>query len=98
MLIDETKQLSEQLTGVRLDLARLETKLDAIKDLTKKVEEVDDRAKEALQSTRSAHKRLDSLKADEIKELAENQTWLWRTVMAALIAGLINLLWKGVGS
>lgn len=95
--MDEVKALTEQLTKARLDLARLETKLDAIKDLTKKVEEVDDRAKEALQSTRSAHRRLDDLKAADIKALLENQTWLWRTVIAALIAGLINLLWKGVG-
>lgn len=95
---DDIKTMSEQLTGVRLDLARLETKLDGIKDLNKRVEDVDDKAKEALQSTRSAHKRLDDLKNDDIKVLADNQTWLWRTAMAALIAGVVNLLWKGVGS
>jgi hypothetical protein len=70
---DETKLLTEQITGVRVDLARLETKLDAIKDLNKKVDAVDDLAKEALQSTRSAHKRLDSLKADEIKGLSDRK-------------------------
>ncbi|MEK8132360.1 hypothetical protein WMW72_31125 [Paenibacillus filicis] len=97
MTIDETKKLSEQLTGVRLDLARLETKLDAIKDLNKKVETIEDIAKEALQSTRSAHKRLEDIKNGEIKTLTDNQTWLWRTAIAALIGGLINLLWKGLG-
>ncbi|TDF92155.1 hemolysin XhlA family protein [Paenibacillus piri] len=62
-------------------LTRVETKLDAMVSAR-------DTAYEALQSTKAAHKRLD--------QLEENQTWLWRTTIAALIVGAIGLLWKGL--
>lgn len=63
-------------------LTRVETKLDM--QLNAK-----DIAQEALIGSKSAHHRLDDLQA--------NQTWLWRTVIAALIVGAIGLLWKGAG-
>jgi len=63
-------------------LTRVETKLDLMINAR-------DIANEALQSTKAGHKRLDKLE--------ENQTWLWRTTIAALIIGAIGLLWKGVG-
>lgn len=47
-----------------------------------------DIANEALQSTKSAHHRLDKVES--------NQTWLWRTVVGAVIAGAIALMWKGM--
>lgn len=62
-------------------LTRVETKLDMMTSAR-------DIANEALQSTKAAHKRLD--------QLEENQTWLWRTTVAALIIGAIGLLWKGL--
>ena len=43
-------------------------------------------ATEALQSTKSAHKRLDKVES--------NNTWLWRTVIAALVVGAINILFN----
>ncbi|RKN86733.1 hemolysin XhlA family protein [Paenibacillus ginsengarvi] len=64
-------------------LTRVETKLDMMASAR-------DTANEALQSTRSAHKRLDKIE--------DNQMWLWRTVIAALLVGAINLLWKGIGA
>ncbi|MGF7049174.1 chaperonin cofactor prefoldin [Paenibacillus sp. DS2015] len=62
--MDETTEILQRLT-------RVETKLDAqlyAKDI----------AKEALQSTKSAHRRLD--------EIEDNQKWLWRTIGGAAIA------------
>ncbi|RAV16398.1 hemolysin XhlA family protein [Paenibacillus contaminans] len=63
-------------------LTRMETKSDIMGN----VREV---ANEASQSANSANKRID--------ELADNQRWLWRTVIGALIIGAIGLLlkWKG---
>ncbi|MFD0682363.1 MULTISPECIES: hemolysin XhlA family protein [unclassified Paenibacillus] len=72
---EETGEILQRLT-------RVETKLDLMINAR-------DIANEALQSTKAAHKRLDTLE--------ENQTWLWRTAIAALIVGGIGLLWKGVG-
>ncbi|AFH60620.1 hypothetical protein ACVNS2_08075 [Paenibacillus caseinilyticus] len=60
-MTNDTKALSDQIVNVRLDIRELNTKMDGIKDLTKKVEEVHDTAKEALASTKSAHKRIDEL-------------------------------------
>ncbi|MDF2964246.1 MAG: hypothetical protein K0S39_5981 [Paenibacillus sp.] len=60
-------------------LTRVETKLDVTVSAR-------DITIEALQSAKAAHKRLD--------QLEENQTWLWRTTIAALIVGAIGLFWK----
>ncbi|AJS59193.1 hemolysin XhlA family protein [Paenibacillus sp. IHBB 10380] len=62
--MDETTEILQRLT-------RVETKLDAqlyAKDI----------AQEALQSTKSAHRRLD--------EIEGNQKWLWRTIGGSAIA------------
>lgn len=63
-------------------LVRLETKLDLMGAAK-------DVANEALLSSKSAHHRLTTIE--------DNQKWLWRTVIGALIAGAIALLWKGAG-
>lgn len=73
---------TEVQTEILQRLTRVETKLDM--QLNAK-----DIASEALQSTKAAHHRLDDLQA--------NQTWLWRTVIAALIVGAVGLIWKGIG-
>lgn len=74
---DEKELLIEILQRV----TAVETKVDAMTN-TKDI------AIEALQSTKSAHHRLDRMES--------NQTWLWRTVIGAVIAGAIAFLWKGV--
>lgn len=61
-------------------LTRVETKLDLQLNAR-------DTAIEALASTKSAHMRLDELHA--------NQTWIWRTVIAALIVAVITFVIKG---
>lgn len=74
-------------------VSKLEEKLDDIKDRLIVIETkmamingVEKDSTEALQSTRSAHKRLDKLES--------NNTWLWRTVIAALLVGAINILFN----
>ncbi|WP_284037473.1 hemolysin XhlA family protein [Neobacillus sp. 114] len=73
------------------NVSKLEEKLDDIKDRLIVIETkmamingVEKDSTEALQSTRSAHKRLD--------EMQGNITWLWRTVIAAVLVGAVNLL------
>jgi uncharacterized coiled-coil DUF342 family protein len=108
---NEIKTLSEQLTTVRLDIKELSTKMDGIRDLQRKVEEVHDTSKEALQSTIAAHKRLDELR--EIEDISKqgmqsadmaNQRldkvdkiifWVSTTVIGSLILGLITIIIKG---
>lgn len=73
---------SETQQEILQRLTRVETKLDMMVS----AREI---ANEALQSTKAAHKRLDSIE--------DNQKWLWRTVVAAIIVGAINLLFKMKG-
>ena len=57
--------------------------------LVEKLEKSDDLAREADQRARSAHHRIDEVRADV--------TWAWRTALGALITGAIALIWKAVG-
>lgn len=80
----ETKELRDLLTQVRLDIATMSGKLDKINDMDKELKDVDQRSTEALQSTKAAHKRLDKME--------DGQTWLWRTVVGAAAVGVVNLV------
>lgn len=80
----ELKVLSE----IRERIARVETKIDSMTDVRATADLAKETANVALQSTKSAHHRLD--------QVDSNQTWLWRTVIAALITGAIALFWKGI--
>lgn len=77
MSSEETRVLAE----IRERVVRLETKIDAMTDVRVTAEEAKETAHEALQSTRSAHLR--------INEIADNQRWLWRTLVGAIIAAVI---------
>ncbi|MED1801768.1 hemolysin XhlA family protein [Brevibacillus porteri] len=76
------------LSDIRERIVRVETKLDSMTDVRATAEEAKEKANEALQYGKSAHHRLN--------EVADNQRWLWRTVIGALILGAISLLWKGM--
>ncbi|MFO1445285.1 hemolysin XhlA family protein [Bacillus sp. Bva_UNVM-123] len=76
-------KLEEKLDDIKDRLIVIETKMEMINGVEKN-------ATEALQSTKSAHKRLDKLES--------NNTWLWRTVIAALVVGAINILFNYVKS
>lgn len=80
----ETKELRDLLTQVRLDIATMSGKLDRINDMDKELKDVEQKSTEALQSTKAAHKRLD--------KMDDAQTWLWRTVVGAMIVGVLNLI------
>ncbi|MFP3391029.1 hemolysin XhlA family protein [uncultured Brevibacillus sp.] len=81
---EQTRMLSD----IRERVVRVETKIDSMTDVQTIAEKAKDTANEALQYGKSAHKRLDEIK--------DNQKWLWRTVIGAVITGAIALFWKGV--
>ncbi|MFC5468401.1 hemolysin XhlA family protein [Cohnella suwonensis] len=70
----------EVQTEILQRLTRVETKLDM--QLNAK-----DIATEGLDKAKSAHHRID--------EIADNQKWLWRTVVGAIIAAAIAFIVKG---
>ncbi len=74
---EEARVLSE----IRERVVRVETKIDAMTDVRETAEAARDSALEALQSARSAHLRID--------EIADNQRWLWRTLVGAIVAAVI---------
>ena len=69
------------LSDIRERVVRLETKIDAITDVRETAEAARETALEALQVARSAHKQID--------EIADNQRWLWRTLVGAILATVI---------
>lgn len=91
----------QQTIKILTTLERLETKMDQLGN-------VRDIAVEALQSATSAHKRLDTLQnevekkvadsvknvTEDVKEIKDDQKWLWRTVGGAIIAGFVALLYQ----
>ncbi|MFC4600670.1 hemolysin XhlA family protein [Cohnella hongkongensis] len=77
MSSEEARVLSE----IRERVVRLETKIDAMTDVRETAEAARESALEALQSVRSAHLR--------INEIADNQRWLWRTLVGAIVAAVI---------
>jgi len=77
MSSEEARVLSE----IRERVVRLETKIDAMTDVRDTAEAARDTALEALQSAKSAHLRID--------EIADNQRWLWRTLVGAIVAAVI---------
>lgn len=81
-------EMSRMLSDIRERIARVETKIDSMTDVRSTAEDAKEIAQESLQSTKSAHRRID--KIDKII------FWLGTTVIGALITGGIALLWKGV--
>ncbi|WP_239616139.1 hemolysin XhlA family protein [Cohnella mopanensis] len=69
------------LSDIRERVVRLETKIDAMTDVRETAEAARDSALEALQSSKSSHLRID--------EIADNQRWLWRTLVGAILAAVI---------
>jgi len=69
------------LSDIRERVVRVETKIDAITDLREMAESTRETALEALQLAKSSHQRID--------EIADNQRWLWRTLVGAILAAVI---------
>lgn len=84
----EQKEVRELITLIRIEIGVLGAKVDGIKDLGKKVDDIATVANEALQSSRSAHHRLNDLQT--------GQRWLIGTTISvvALFLTAIGFLWK----
>lgn len=89
-VVEETTKV---LMGIQVQLARMEKTLEGVPAMAATLEATQDLAREAMQSTKSAHHRLDKI---------ENaQTWLWRTIATTLIGiaiGAIVLILKTGGA
>lgn len=68
-------------------LTRVETKIDSIEEKLDSVINTREVAVEALQSTKSAHRRLDRIE--------DNQKWLWRTFAGAFILAITAFIISG---
>ena len=74
----------EVLIDIRERLVRIETKQDAQGDLGKKVDSIETKGVETEARSKSNCHRIDKLE--------ENNTWLWRTVVGAIICAGIAAL------
>lgn len=72
------------LIDIRERLVRVETKLDAQMDLKEKVDKVETKATETEARSKSNTHR--------INKLEENNTWLWRTTVGAIIVTFVGFL------
>lgn len=101
----------QMLTTINSRLGNLEGRQEAsvraigdmatnINRLIEKMDKSDDIAREAEQRSKSAHHRIDEVKK-EVAEVKADITWLWRTVIGAIITGAIGgaiaLIWKLIG-
>lgn len=73
----------ELLIDIRERLVRVETKLDNQNGLRDKVDLVEDKVIEVEAQSRSNTQRIDKLEG--------NNTWLWRTVVGSIIAGVVGV-------
>ncbi|KGE20066.1 hypothetical protein PWYN_12495 [Paenibacillus wynnii] len=74
----------DKLVEIQIQLARIEKTLEVVPALTSTVESARDTARDAVQSAKSAHHRLDRIE--------DAQRWLWRTVGGAIITGIIGII------
>ncbi|MNI84273.1 hemolysin XhlA [compost metagenome] len=72
-----TVATEDKLVEIQIQLARMEKTLEAVPTLTITIETTRDLAREAMQSTKSAHHRLDRIE--------DGQRWLWRTIGGSII-------------
>ena len=84
---EQIKELTKTVMELRLDLARMDVKMDSIKDVKDKVDNHASRLTALEASAKSAHLRLDRMDS--------NQTWLWRTLGGAVILAVAAFIIKG---
>lgn len=75
---------NEILSKILQKLVRVETKIDGLASVERKIEETDDIARDALASTKSAHRRLD--KVDKVIN------WTATTIIGAVILALFSVI------
>lgn len=84
---EQIKELTNTVMALRLDLARMDVKMDSIKDVKDKVDNHAGRLTSVEASAKSAHLRLDKMDS--------NQTWLWRTLGGAVLLAVVAFVVKG---
>lgn len=77
----------EVIIKIREQLARIETKLDSMHSVGATAEAARDIAKEAAQSVKTAHERL-----DRVERMI---TWVSTTVLGTLIVAAVTFIVKG---
>ena len=87
MATDDMKELMKEIVELKIGMATINEKLDALKSVATKVDAVDHTANEALMSVKSAHER--------IEKIERTLYWLMTTVIGALITGAIVFFLKG---
>lgn len=87
MPTQELKELSELITELRIDIAKLNEKIDALKVTANKIDSIEKVANEAFSSTKSAHHRVDRIE--------KMMYWLATTVAGSFITALVTLFVKG---
>lgn len=75
--MSQLEETTKALVDIQIQLARIEKTLETVPALTATLETTKDLAKEAMQSAKSAHHRLDRIE--------DGQKWLWRTVSGTAI-------------
>lgn len=73
----DVEETTKALVEIQIQLARIEKTLEQVPTLTATTEAAKELAREAMQSVKSAHHRLDRIE--------DGQKWLWRTVGGAAI-------------
>lgn len=84
---EQIKELMKQVMDLRLDLARIDTKVDSIKDFQHKVEDINIRLTAAESSTKSAHHRMDKIE--------KIHTWIAMTLGGGILAAAVTFIVKG---
>ncbi|WP_258012323.1 MULTISPECIES: hemolysin XhlA family protein [unclassified Paenibacillus] len=80
-VVEET---TKALMGIQIQLARMEKTLESVPAMAATLEATRDLAREAMQSSKSAHHRLDKIE--------DGQKWLWRTISGSAIAVVIGAI------
>lgn len=80
--MEKTEQI---LSEIRERVVRVETKIDVMTDVQDTADEAKEIANKALESTKSAHRRLD--KVDKLI------FWAGTTIVGAVVIALLTTLW-----
>lgn len=84
---EQFSELTKQVMNLRLDLARIDTKMDSFKDIANSVNEIDKRLTSTEGTSLLAHNRMDKIE--------KIHTWLFTAFGGAVIAAIATFVIKG---
>lgn len=84
---EQIKELTKTVMDLRLDLARMDVKMDSIKDVKEKVDAHETKLATLQASTSSAHKRMDKIE--------KIHAWLLGAVGLGFIGAIVTFVVKG---